>query len=88
MPAIENFGHDARRKPWLYIRDNGVFPRALVTMQRPNGMSLMDGTHRMAAFVMFQGLSDTQLAQMKVQMPPLEQDVWRGIHSNGELPAW
>ena len=50
--------------------------------------SRIDGTHRMAAFVMFQRLSDAQLAQMNVQRPSLEQDVWQGVHPNGEPPDW
>jgi hypothetical protein len=57
-------------------------------MQRADGLSLIDGTHRMAAFVMFQGLSDAQLAQVNVQRPSVEQDVWQGVHPNGELPDW
>jgi hypothetical protein len=44
-------------QPWVHIKNNGVFPRALVTMQRTDGMSLIDGSHRMAAFVMFQGFN-------------------------------
>jgi hypothetical protein len=72
--------------PSVYIRDNGVFPRALVTMQRADGMSLIDGTHRMAAFVMFQALSDAQLEKLNAKRPSLEQEVWQGVHAKGELP--
>jgi hypothetical protein len=75
-------------QPWVYIRDNGVFPRALITMQRTDGLSLIDGSHRMAAFVMFQALTDAQLAELKVARPSLEQGVWQGVHSKGELPDW
>ena len=35
---------------WIYMRDNGVFPRPLVTIKKPDGVSLIDGGHRMAAF--------------------------------------
>ena len=63
-----------------------MFPRAPLSMQRADGLSLIDGTHRMAAFVLFQMLSDAQLAEMKVARPSLEQDVWQGSHVNGELP--
>jgi hypothetical protein len=69
-----------------FRRDNAVFPRAPLSMQRADGLSLIDGTHRMAAFVLFQMLSDAQLAEMKVARPSLEQDVWQGSHVNGELP--
>jgi hypothetical protein len=75
-------------RPWVFIREHGVFPRALVTMQRADGLSLIDGTHRMAAFVMFQRLTDAQLAEMKVERPALEQEVWQGVHAKNELPDW
>jgi hypothetical protein len=75
-------------QPWVYIKNQGVFPRALVTMRRADGLSLIDGSHRMAAFVMFQNLLDEQLGQMKVQRPSLKQEVWQGAHPNGELPDW
>ena len=52
-------------------------------MQRGDGLSLIDGTHRMAAFVMFQELTDAQLAEMKVKRPSLEQDVWRVFIARG-----
>jgi hypothetical protein len=31
---------------WLYIKDNAVFPRPVVTMKIPDGLSLLDGSHR------------------------------------------
>jgi hypothetical protein len=73
-------------QPWIYIRDNGTFPRPLVTMQRTDGMSLLDGAHRMAAFVLFQSLSDAELAKIEANRPPINQTVWRGQHNDGELP--
>src|SRR5882724_5375894 len=48
-----------------WVITNAVFPRAPLSMQRADGLSLIDGTHRMAAFVLFQMLSDAQLAEMK-----------------------
>jgi hypothetical protein len=73
-------------QPWVYIKDKGVFPRALVTMKKRDGLSLIDGTHRMAAFQMLQGLTDAQFAELKAQRPALEQEVWVGTHSEGEVP--
>jgi hypothetical protein len=73
-------------RTWIYIRDNGTFPRLLVTMQRADGMSLIDGSHRMAAFVLFQSLSDAALAKINVKRPSVNQAVWLGENSNGELP--
>jgi hypothetical protein len=73
-------------QPWVYIRDNAVFPRTLVTMKKPDGLSLIDGTHRMAAFQMIQRLTDAQLAGLKMKRPALEQAVWIGAHIAGEVP--
>ena len=45
---------------WLYLKDHARFPKALVTMQKPDGVSLFDGTHRMAAFNLIQELPKTE----------------------------
>jgi hypothetical protein len=62
-------------KPWIYIKDNAAFPRSLVTMKKPDGLSLIDGTHRIAAFRMIQRLTDAQLAKLNAQRPALKQEV-------------
>jgi hypothetical protein len=74
-------------QPWIYIKDHGVFPRALVTFKKPGGLSLIDGSHRMAAFEMIQGLTDAQLAQLGLARPERTQEVWLGTHSKGEIPV-
>jgi hypothetical protein len=71
---------------WIYIKDNGVFPRALVTMKKGDGLRLIDGSHRMAAFEMVQSLTDVQLAELGVKRPAREQEVWVGTHSEGDVP--
>jgi hypothetical protein len=73
-------------QPWIYIKDNGVFPRALVTMKKADGLSLIDGSHRMAAFELIQSLTDAQFAELKVDRPAREQEVWVGTHSEGAVP--
>jgi hypothetical protein len=72
---------------WICIRHHGVFPRALVTMKKADGLSLIDGRHRMAAFEMIQRLADAQLAEMGLDRPAQAQEVWLGTHSDGEVPA-
>jgi hypothetical protein len=74
-------------QPWIYIKDNGVFPRALVAMKKADRLSLIDGCHRMAAFEMIQRLTDAQLAEMGSGRPARGQDVWLGTHKGGEVPA-
>jgi hypothetical protein len=71
---------------WIYIKDNAVFPRALVTMRTPGGLSLLDGSHRMAAFNMVQELDSAQFEKINQKKPALEQEVWVATHSRGETP--
>jgi hypothetical protein len=71
---------------WLYIIKNGKFPRPLVTMKKSDGISLIDGNHRMAAFEIVQGLPDEQLIKGGYQRPSRDQEVWIGTHSEGEVP--
>jgi hypothetical protein len=40
----------------------------------------------MAAFEMIQNLTDAQLAELKVEQPAREQEVWVGTHSEGDVP--
>ncbi|HEV2594895.1 MAG TPA: hypothetical protein VGU01_06825 [Sphingomicrobium sp.] len=68
-------------QPWLHIRDNGVFPRSPLMIKQPDGWSLADGHHRMAAFEMFQGLSDAELSKIGKNRPSRDQDVWVGTHT-------
>ena len=73
-------------QPWIYLRDNGVFPRSLLMIKKPDGWSLADGHHRMAAFEMFQDLSEAELAKIGKKRPSRDQNVWVGTHSGGEVP--
>jgi len=60
---------------YVHIMDNGVFPRPLVTMRTPGGLSLLDGSHRMAAFDMLQRTPDAKFAELKKKKAALEQEV-------------
>jgi hypothetical protein len=73
------------RNPYKHIMDEGVFP-PLVTMKRPEGLSLIDGSHRMAAFEMLQRTPDAKFKSLGKTKAALEQEVWVGTHSEGELP--
>lgn len=72
--------------PYKHIMDEGVFPRLLVTMKLPAGLSLIDGSHRMAAFEMLQGTPDAKFKSLGKSKASLDQDVWIGTHSEGEVP--
>jgi hypothetical protein len=71
---------------YTYIMDNATFPRQLVTMRMDGGLSILDGSHRMAAFEMLQRTPDAKFAQFKKQKAALEQNVWIGTHKSGEVP--
>jgi hypothetical protein len=74
--------------PYKYLLDNGVFPRSLVTMKRPEGVSIIDGSHRMVAFEMLQRTPEAKFKSPGKVKPALEQTVWGGSHSEGELPDY
>ncbi len=71
---------------WLYLKNNGVFPRALVAVRKSDGVSLIDGSHRMAAFELLQRLSNSELEQLGVERLSLRQEIWLGTHAAGEVP--
>jgi hypothetical protein len=68
------------------ILDTGAFFKPLVAMKFTEGLLVLDGTHRIGAFCGAQGLPDAWFAKVKKKRPPLEQDVWIGTHSDGEVP--
>jgi hypothetical protein len=51
--------------------DEGVFPRPLVVMRRPEGLSIIDGSHRMAAFEMLQRTPDAKFRSLGKTIEPL-----------------
>jgi hypothetical protein len=71
---------------YKHFMDKGVFPRLLVIMKRPEGLSIIDGSHRMAAFEMLQRTPDAKFKSLGKIKAALEQQVWVGTHSEGELP--
>lgn len=71
---------------YRHIMDEGRFPRQLVTMRTDAGLSLIDGSHRMAAFEMLQRTPDAKFNALGKVRAKLEQDVWVGTHAKGEVP--
>jgi hypothetical protein len=65
-------------QPWLYLRDHAWFPKALVTMQKPDGVRLFNGTHRMAAFNLIEELLKTEFDKINKRKAPLKQAVCMG----------
>ena len=69
-----------------HILDHGVFPGAIVAMNVPSGLTILDGSHRMGAFCGAQLMPDAFFEKLKKKRPLLEQEVWIGTHADGELP--
>lgn len=69
-----------------YTLNAGTFPVAPVIMRRPEGLSPIDGTHRMAALSAIRLLPEVNFTAKKLSKPANEQDVWIGMHKDGEFP--
>jgi hypothetical protein len=69
-----------------YILNAGTFPLPPVVMHLPAGLSLLDGTHRMAAFSALQLMPDEKFAALDLKKAALEQEAWIGTHRAGEVP--
>jgi hypothetical protein len=69
-----------------YILNDGTFPVAPVVMRRPEGLSPIDGTHRMAVLSAIRSIPDAAFAAKKMAKPSNDQNVWMGKHKDGELP--
>jgi hypothetical protein len=72
--------------PFKYIMDNGVFPGAVILMGTPRGFDILDGSHRMAAFVALQMCPDETFSKLKKNKASVDQEVWIAKHEGGELP--
>jgi hypothetical protein len=75
-----------KRRYFRYILNAGTFPVPMVAMKVPSGLSLIDGSHRMAAFSALREIADDKFAKLNVKKAVLQQDVWIGTHSDGEVP--
>jgi len=69
-----------------FVAKNGKFPRPLLGMQVPSGLSILDGNHRIAAHAMLRATPDNQFEKFNVDRPSAEQAVWVGSHTDGETP--
>ncbi|HZR86810.1 MAG TPA: hypothetical protein VFB02_08395 [Bradyrhizobium sp.] len=74
------------RMPMQYILEHGVFLNALVAMNTPSGLLVLDGYHRLAALHGLLQMSDAFFEKPNRIKPTTRQDAWIGTHRNGELP--
>lgn len=71
---------------YIYIMDHAAFPKPVIMMKVASGMSVLDGSHRMAAFCMLQMTPDTAFEKLNKQKASPKQKAWVGTHSAGEVP--
>jgi hypothetical protein len=69
-----------------YLMKNGAFEKPLIAIRLSNGLSILDGYHRISAFC---GLQETpaELSEPRgLKKPAPEQDLWIETHSRREVP--
>lgn len=73
------------RSALAQIAKTGTLPRPLVVMQLKDGLSVIDGNHRVAALCTCQA-GATEICKEGRLAPSPEQQVWLGTHPTGEVP--
>jgi hypothetical protein len=74
------------KKAGDYLMKNGTFEKPLIAVRLPDGLSILDGNHRISAFCGLQEIPAQSLERRGLKKPAPEQDVWIGTHSRGEVP--
>jgi hypothetical protein len=69
-----------------YILKNGGFEEPPIAMRLADGLSVLDGNHRMTAFCGLQQVPAEILEKRGLRKPVPEQELWIGTHSRGEVP--
>ncbi len=68
-----------------YLSKEGIFPKPLVVMRLEDGLSVLDGNHRIAGFFACQAGAD-EITKRGGIIPPKKQKIWVGTHAAGEVP--
>lgn len=69
-----------------YIMKNGGFEEPPIVMRLPDGLSALDGNHRITAYCGLREAPAAILEQRGLRKPAQEQELWIGTHSRGEVP--
>jgi hypothetical protein len=69
-----------------HILNNAVFEEPPIAMRLADGLSFLDGNHRITAFCGLQMIPAEGFERRGVKKPSPEQDVWIGTHRRGETP--
>jgi hypothetical protein len=69
-----------------YILKNGGFEEPPIATRLADGLSVLDGNHRMTAFCGLQQVPAEILEKRGLRKPAQEHALWIGTHSRGEVP--
>jgi hypothetical protein len=69
-----------------YILKNGGFREPPIAVRLADGLSILDGNHRITAFCGLQEVPAETLENRGLRKPAPEQELWIGTHSLGEVP--
>lgn len=88
-PNIYSAGPDSKDRffsAMKFLSEHGRVPGALVVMQLNDGLSVIDGNHRVAALCARQAVSD-EIIKRGGLVPAKAQSIWMGEHAAGEVPS-
>jgi hypothetical protein len=71
---------------YCFVLNDGSSSVPPIVMRRPEGLSPIDGSHRMAVLSGLRLIPEAAFASKKLAMPSNEQDVWTGRRRNGRFP--
>ena len=68
-----------------HLVKSAKFHKPLVVMKLKDGLSVIDGNHRVTALVACQATAD-EILKHGGKVPATKQQVWMGTHANGAVP--
>lgn len=69
-----------------HILKNAAFEEPLIAMKMSDGLSILDGNHRISAFCWLQMMTPEEFEKLGFKKPAQEQQIWIGTHGHGETP--
>ncbi len=84
--TIDEVSRGRFKKAADYIMSNGGFREPPIAMRLPDGLSILDGNHRISAFCGALEVPVETLEKRGLRKPAADQELWIGTHCGGEVP--
>jgi hypothetical protein len=68
-----------------HLTSTGEFHTPLVVMKQGDGLSVLDGNHRVTALISCQAQAEA-IKQQGGKVPSTKQKIWMGSHAKGQVP--